>query len=238
MQQFSLKTIAYQTYLCIICLKTENVAKTPGDFMERTLNQRVCPLALQTTSSLHKNILASQLGYFGHLSRRDGNCLKTAVMSGQIAGSRGWGRLRTTRADNIKTAAGKKLHKLHDGSQSGRVALFCLPGHKKTLRGLMPWLINPSSVVRVMNDLLPLQVVPCYKASAHELSWLAVYCRSIAYWGMLLKSFTTQVMNSWKNCMKRRPGILMRSTKQLEDPMRFSSMLSSGLSLWSFLFIH
>ena len=58
---------------------------------------------------LLKKIVALQLGYSAICPE---DCLKKIVMNGQITGSRGQGGLRTTWADNIKAAVGKKLHGL------------------------------------------------------------------------------------------------------------------------------
>ena len=51
-------------------------------------------------------IQSQMLSFFGHVSRRDGDCLEKVIMQGRVEGSRKPGRPRTRWIDQIKSVAG------------------------------------------------------------------------------------------------------------------------------------
>ena len=60
---------------------------------------------VQSKTSLLCLIQSQLLRYFGHIARRDGDCLEKVIMQGQVEGSRKPGRPRTRWIDQIKSLA-------------------------------------------------------------------------------------------------------------------------------------
>ena len=89
--------------------------------------------------------------YFGHIARRDGDCLEKVIMQGRVEGSRKPGRPRTRWIDQIKSVARSSslqdLYSLAKDRQRWRAIvdlMRCQSWWDRTNQPTNPFLVAPS----------------------------------------------------------------------------------------------
>ena len=68
------------------------------------------------------NIIDRQALYFGHITRRQGNCLEKTILQGKIEGFRGPGRPKARWPDRVKSLVGQPLTAVCRQTRSSKVA--------------------------------------------------------------------------------------------------------------------
>ena len=67
---------------------------------------KCCIIIIIIKRELLDNVKARKLAYYGHIMRKQGNCLEKEIMQGTISGVRRRGRPRMAWIDNIKSWTG------------------------------------------------------------------------------------------------------------------------------------